>query len=87
MCILGEGKIREEEMFDTSSLGKILILFGIFLIIFGAIFMIGGKLSWFGRLPGDIYVERKGFSFFFPLTTSIIISIVLSIIIAILRKR
>ena len=74
-------------MFDTSSLGKILILFGIFLIIFGAIFMIGGKLSWFGRLPGDIYVERKGFSFFFPLTTSIIISIVLSIIIAILRKR
>ena len=74
-------------MFDANSLGKILILFGVFLIIFGAIFIFGGKLSWFGRLPGDIYVERKGFSFFFPLTTSIIISIVLSIIIAILRKR
>lgn len=74
-------------MFDSNSLGKMLILFGIFLIVFGLIFMLGGKLSWFGRLPGDIYVERKGFSFFFPFSTSIIISIVLSIIIAILRKK
>lgn len=87
MRILGEGKVREEEMFDTGSLGKVLILFGVFLIVFGVIFMLGGRLSWFGRLPGDIYVERKGFSFFFPLTTSIIISIILSIIIAIWNKK
>lgn len=87
MRILGKGEIREEKMFDTGSLGKILILFGVVLIVFGAIFMLGGKLSWFGRLPGDIYVERKGFSFFFPITTSIIVSIIISVIIAILRKR
>ncbi|MFH0763535.1 MAG: DUF2905 domain-containing protein [Candidatus Omnitrophota bacterium] len=72
---------------DMNSLGKTLILFGILFIVFGAIFMLGGKLSWFGRLPGDIYVEKKGFSFYFPITTCILISIILSIVFILLRRR
>ncbi len=74
-------------MADINSLGKILILFGIVLVVFGAIFMLGGKLPWFGRLPGDIYIQKKNFTFFFPVTTSILISILLSIILILLRRR
>ena len=74
-------------MFDASSLGKTLVLFGVLLIFFGGIFMLGGKLSWFGRLPGDVYLQKKNLSFYFPITTSIIISIILSVILVILRRR
>ncbi|MCX5686152.1 MAG: DUF2905 domain-containing protein [Candidatus Omnitrophica bacterium] len=70
-----------------NSLGKTLILFGILLTLFGLVIMLGGKLSWFGRLPGDIYVEKKGFSLYFPITTSILISIILSIVFILLRRR
>jgi hypothetical protein len=74
-------------MVDMSSLGKTLILFGIVLIAIGALFSLGGKLSWFGRLPGDIYIQRKNFTFFFPITTSIILGILLSLALIFLRKR
>ena len=74
-------------MFDTNSIGKTLIFFGIVLIIAGALFTIGGKLSWFGRLPGDICIQKRGFTFFFPITTSIIISVILSIIFILMRRR
>jgi membrane protein implicated in regulation of membrane protease activity len=72
---------------DISSFGKTLILFGVILIVAGAVFMLGGKLSWFGRLPGDIYIHKKNFTFFFPLTTSILISLILSALFFLLRRR
>ena len=74
-------------MLNMFSIGKTLILFGMVLVALGAIFMLGGKIPWLGRLPGDIYVQRENFSLFFPITTSIIISIILSVIIALLRRR
>ncbi len=70
-----------------NALGKTLILFGILMIVMGTIFTLGGKLSWFGRLPGDIYIQKKNFTFFFPITTSILISVILSLILILLRKR
>lgn len=57
------------------------------MIVMGTIFTLGGKLSWFGRLPGDIYIQKKNFTFFFPITTSILISVILSLILILLRKR
>ncbi len=69
------------------SFGRVLILFGIILIAVGVIFTLGGRLPWFGRLPGDIYIEKKNFTLYFPITTSILISIVLSLIMIFLRKR
>ncbi|MBN1527020.1 MAG: DUF2905 domain-containing protein [Candidatus Omnitrophica bacterium] len=69
------------------SIGRLLIVTGIVLVVLGAILTLGGKLSWFGRLPGDIYIQRKGFSFYFPITTSIIISIALSLIALLIRRR
>lgn len=69
------------------SLGKILIVTGIALAVLGAILTLGGKLPWFGRLPGDLYIQKKGFSLYFPITTSIIISIALSLIALLIRRR
>lgn len=74
-------------MFDLNSLGKTLVLFGIILAAIGVLFMLGGKLPWFGRLPGDIYIQRKGLSFFFPITTSILISVILSIILMLFNRK
>jgi len=64
----------------TGGLGKFLIVFGIVLIALGGIVLFAGKLPWLGRLPGDIFVKRGNFSFYFPITTSILISLILSLI-------
>ncbi len=61
------------------SMQKILIIVGVILLLVGLLWPWIQKLG-LGRLPGDIAVEREGFSFFFPLTTSIIISLVLSLL-------
>jgi hypothetical protein len=74
-------------MFDANSLGRTLIIFGIILIAIGLLYSFGGKLSWLGKLPGDICIQKKGFTFFFPITTSILISIVLSLALILLRRR
>ena len=66
-------------------LGKTLLLFGVVLIILGTIFLLVGKLPFFGRLPGDIVIQRKNIVFYFPLGLSILISIVLTIIFRIFK--
>jgi uncharacterized protein HemY len=60
--------------------GKILIFFGAILIFLGLIFSFAGKIPCFGKLPGDIYIKRENFTFYFPITTCILISIILSVI-------
>jgi len=72
---------------DMSSFGKTLVILGIFLVVFGILLSFGGKLSWFGRLPGDVYIQKKGFSFYFPIMTSLVVSVVLSVIFILFRRR
>jgi formate hydrogenlyase subunit 3/multisubunit Na+/H+ antiporter MnhD subunit len=67
--------------------GKVLIILGIILIAIGGLFMFGNKIPFIGKLPGDIVVHKKNFHFYFPLTTSIIISIILSLIMWLLSRR
>jgi hypothetical protein len=68
-------------------LGKILILIGVLIIIVGlALLLAGNRLGWLGRLPGDIRIERDNFRFYFPITTMIILSIVLSLILYIIKR-
>lgn len=69
-----------------SELGKTLIIFGIIIALLGCILMLSGKLPWLGRLPGDINIRRENFSFHFPLTTCIIISIIVSFLLYIFRR-
>lgn len=68
-------------------LGKLLIMVGGVLVVLGLVLLFADKIPWLGRLPGDIMVERKGFGFYFPLTTCVIISIVLTIVFSLLARR
>ncbi len=73
-------------MLGLGPLGKMLILLGIFIILIGIFLLIGERIPWLGRLPGDIIVKKKNFTFYFPLATSIIISIILTLIFTLFRK-
>lgn len=69
-----------------SGLGKTLILIGIVLVVVGAVFSLAGKLPWLGRLPGDITIQREHFTFYFPLTTCILISVIISLVLYFFRR-
>jgi len=66
--------------------GKILITVGVFLVIFGIIFVFWNKIPLIGRLPGDITIQKGGFTFFFPLVTSLVISLILTIVLNIIFR-
>lgn len=66
--------------------GKIFIITGILFIVIGLAFMFSDKIPYIGRLPGDIHIKKENFSFYFPITTSIIISIILTVLFSIFRK-
>jgi len=68
------------------AMGKVFIILGVLFIIMGLAFMFGDRIPFLGKLPGDVYIKRERFSFYFPLTTSILISIVLTILFSIFRK-
>jgi uncharacterized membrane protein YkgB len=68
------------------ALGKMLILLGVFIILIGLLLLIGEKIPWVGRLPGDVIIRKKNFTFYFPVVTSIIISIILTLLFALFRK-
>ncbi|MBK6604369.1 MAG: DUF2905 domain-containing protein [Leptospiraceae bacterium] len=68
------------------SIGKNLFFLGIILLIVGGLFMLSGKLPFIGNLPGDISIKRDNFSFYFPLTTSILLSILLSFIMWLINR-
>jgi hypothetical protein len=69
-----------------AELGKLLIVAGGLLVCVGILFLLGGKLPWLGHLPGDISIQRGNFSLYFPLATSILVSVVLSLLFAVLRR-
>jgi len=74
-----------------ADVGRMLVLLGVVLVVVGGVLWlggaVGGKLPFLGRLPGDIHVERGNWSFYFPLTTSILLSIVLTLVLALLSRR
>ena len=71
-----------------SDVSKILVVVGLGLVALGLLIWLGGKTNLpLGRLPGDIRVDRPNFKFYFPLTTCLLISVVLTVIAWLLRKR
>jgi hypothetical protein len=73
-------------MFPLGSFGKTLIIFGVILVVIGLLLSLGDKIPWIGKLPGDIYIKRERFSFYFPIVTCIIISLILTLLFALFRK-
>ncbi|NWG04709.1 MAG: DUF2905 domain-containing protein [Syntrophaceae bacterium] len=73
-------------MSTFGSLGKLLILMGVFVILIGLLLLVGEKIPWVGRLPGDILIKREKFTFYFPIATSILISIILTLLFTLFRK-
>lgn len=69
------------------SLAKTLILLGLILAAVGGLILFIGKVPYIGKLPGDISIQRKNFSFYFPLTTSILLSILLTLLFSFFRRR
>ena len=67
-------------------LGKVLMAVGAAVFVIGVFLALGCKLPWFGRLPGDILIERGPVTFYFPLATSIVVSVVLSLLFWLLRR-
>lgn len=72
---------------EINMFGKVLIGIGLFFILLGLIFTLGTKINWFGKLPGDILIQKKNFTFYFPLTTSVIVSVILSVLFWIIGRR
>jgi hypothetical protein len=68
-------------------IGRLIIGIGVLLVIIGlVVWKMPGALSWFGRLPGDISVRKGGFSFYFPLASCVLISVILSLLAWLFRR-
>ncbi|RHX87912.1 DUF2905 domain-containing protein [Leptospira stimsonii] len=71
------------------SFGKPFLLLGAFFLILGIFFLYGNKIPFLnelGKLPGDIRIEKENFKFYFPLTTSILISVLISVVLFLIQK-
>lgn len=73
---------------DTlTGIGRFLIILGLFVVGIGLLLTFGAKIPWIGRLPGDIYIKRDNFIFYFPITTSILVSILLTLLLYLFSRR
>lgn len=69
-----------------SGLGRALILLGLLIVLAGILISLAGKLPWLGRLPGDIAIRRQNVSFYFPLGTCLLLSLLFSLIMWLFRR-
>ena len=72
---------------ELQPLGRFLIIVGLILTVAGAVLLVSPKIPWIGRLPGDILIQRDRTTFYFPLTTSILLSILLSLLLWLFGKN
>jgi len=67
-------------------LGKTLVVIGLLVAGVGVLFLFADKIPWLGRLPGDITLRRDNFTFYFPIVTCLVISVLLSLLFWLFRK-
>lgn len=66
---------------------RLLIFLGIVIILIGTFLLFVGKIPWLGKLPGDIIIQRPGFSLYIPITTMILISVILTIVLNLIFRK
>jgi len=69
-----------------SNFAKFFLIMGAVFLAIGLLLLVSPNIPWLGRLPGDILIRKKNFTFYFPLATSIILSIILTVLINMFRK-
>jgi DUF2905 family protein len=70
-----------------TDIGKLLLVFGLVIAAVGAVLLVVGRIPWVGRLPGDIYIQRGHWTFYFPLATSLLLSVALTLIFWLIGRR
>ncbi|MFH2011398.1 MAG: DUF2905 domain-containing protein [Pseudomonadota bacterium] len=73
-------------MHELGGIGKLFIITGILIVILGLVLFFIPKIPWIGRLPGNIYIKRNSVSFYFPITTCIVISILFTLFFYLFRR-
>jgi hypothetical protein len=68
-------------------LGRWLIVIGVVVVVVGAVLVLGDRIPFLGRLPGDIRIERPGFVLILPIGTMILVSVLASVVLALLNRR
>ncbi len=68
-------------------IGKTLVIVGLVIAVAGLVLVLVGRVPWLGRLPGDIYVQRGNWSFYFPIATSIVLSVLLTLLFWLFGRR
>jgi hypothetical protein len=68
-------------------LGRALLIIGLVIALVGLVLLVVGRVPWLGRLPGDIHVQRGNWTFYFPLATSILLSVVLTLVLWLIGRR
>ncbi|MFC1540753.1 DUF2905 domain-containing protein [Candidatus Margulisiibacteriota bacterium] len=71
----------------AESLGRLILYIGIVLVLIGGFFILMAKVPWFGRLPGDIVYRREGMTIFIPVTTMVLVSVILTLLMNIVWHR
>jgi len=71
----------------VNDIGRLLVVFGVLIALAGVALLLLGRVPWLGRLPGDIHIERGNWTFYFPLATSLLLSVVLTLILWIIGRR
>ncbi|MGB9886845.1 MAG: DUF2905 domain-containing protein [Moorellales bacterium] len=80
-------EIEVRPVSEWSWLGRSLVIMGVLLVLVGAVLWIGPRLGPLGRLPGDIMYQRGSFTFYFPLVTCLLLSLVLTVLLNLLLRR
>jgi tellurite resistance protein TehA-like permease len=70
-----------------NDVGKILIAFGLLIALVGVVLVLVGRVPWIGRLPGDLHLQRGNWTFYFPLATSLLLSLVLTLVFYVIGRR
>jgi hypothetical protein len=70
-----------------ADIGRFLILLGVAAVVAGVLLLLQPRIPWLGRLPGDIVVQRERFTFYFPVVTSIVVSILLTLVLNVFFRR
>ena len=78
--------IAPSAMEGFAGIGRILIIVGIIIVVLGVLVSFGGRIPFLGKLPGDILIRKDGFSFYFPIVTFLLLSVILTVIVNVILR-